>query len=199
MSSAKIYEFGGIRPVISQQAWLHDTAVIIGDVVIEEGCYIGAYAVLRGDYTRLTVKKGSNVQDHCMLHSYPKYPVTLEEDSHIGHGVILHGCHLKPNTMIGMNAVIMDGAVVGENSMVGAMAFVKSGMEIPENVLVFGNPARIIRDLKESELKEKIFGTNCYKTLAQEGLKGAMKPCEPLRELDENRPELEWLKRVPQA
>ncbi len=195
--NGKIYEFNGIRPVISETAWLHETAVIIGDVVIEDGCYIGAYAVLRGDFTRMTVKKGSNIQDHCMLHSYPEFPVTLEEDSHIGHGVILHGCHLKPNTMIGMNAVIMDGAVVGDNSMVGAMAFVKSGMEIPENVLVFGNPARIIRDLKENERKDKIFGTNCYKQLAQEGLAGAMKPCEPLRALDENRPALDWLKKVP--
>ncbi len=192
----KIYEFNGIKPVISKKAWLHDSAVVIGDVVIEDDCYIGPYAVLRGDYTRLTVGKGSNVQDHCMLHSYPEYPVMLEPDCHIGHGVILHGCILRENCMVGMNAVVMDGAVVGKNSMVGAMAFVKSGMQIPDNMMVFGSPARIIRELTEQELKEKTFGTNCYKMLAQEGLNGAMKPCEPLRELDENRPQLDWLKRV---
>ena len=197
MSNAKIYQFDGIRPVISAKAWLHDTAVVIGDVVIEDDCFIGPYAVLRGDYTRLTVKKGSNIQDHCMLHSYPNYPVMLEEDSHIGHGVILHGCHLQKNTMIGMNAVIMDGAVVGENSMVGAMAFVKSGMEIPPNMMVFGNPARIIRELRPEELQDKIFGTNCYKELAQIGLQGRVTPCEPLRALDENRPSLDWIDDVP--
>ena len=109
---------------------------------------------------------------------------------HIGHGAVLHGCLIKKNAMVGMNAVVMDGAVIGENSFVAAMAFVKAGMEVPANVVVAGCPAKIIKELNDKEIGWKSEGTRIYQHLAsRHALTGI--ECEPLTEVEPNR------KRVP--
>ncbi len=183
------YEFEGLRPVVDPTAFVHPLAVLIGDVIIGPGCLVAPGASLRGDIGRITMLAGSNVQDNCVIHCFPGKGVTIEEDGHVGHGAILHGCTVKRNAMIGMHAVVMDDAVVGEASFVAAMAFVKAGMEIPARSLAAGIPAKIVRELRDEEIAWKTEGTRIYQQLAQRYLATA-KEVQPLREVEPNRPPL---------
>ena len=110
----KVYSIDGVTPVIHPGAFVHPEAVLIGDVIVEEGCYIGPCASLRGDFGRIIVRKGSNVQDNCTLHSLPGFDSIIGVDGHIGHGAIVHSAQLGRNVLVGMNAVVMDHAKVGE-------------------------------------------------------------------------------------
>ena len=180
------YEFEGVRPVVDPTAFIHPTAVLIGDVIIGPGCLVGPCASLRGDIGRLILRAGSNVQDNCTLHCFPGKDVIVEEDGHIGHGAILHSCTIKRNAMVGMNAVIMDDATIGENSFVAAMAFVKAATEVPPNTLVGGVPAKVLRELTADEIKWKSVGTGHYQHLARRYL-ATMKEVQPLREVQADR------------
>ena len=153
------YEFEGVRPVVDPAAFIHPTAVLIGDVIIGPGCLVGPGASLRGDIGRIIMQEGSNMQDNCIIHCFPGKDVIIEENGHIGHGAVLHGCTIKRNALIGMNSVIMDDAVIGENAFVAALSFVKAGMEVPANMLVGGIPAKIMRELKADEIDWKTQGT----------------------------------------
>lgn len=176
---ARVYSWDGITPVIDPAAFVHPEAVVIGDVLIGPLSYVGPGAVLRGDFGRIILQKGSNVQETCVVHSFPGKDVVIEEAGHIGHGAVLHGCHIGRNAMVGMNAVVMDEARIGENTIVAAMAFVKAGAEIPAGSLVVGSPARVIRALSPQEIEWKRMGTGVYQQLAHEaGHK--LKPAEPL-------------------
>ena len=181
-----IYEYEGVRPVVDPSAFVHPTAVIIGDVIIGPKCLVGPCAVMRGDIGRLIMKEGSNLQDTCVVHSFPGEDTVIEEDGHIGHGAVLHGCIIKRNAMVGMNAVVMDNAVIGENSFVAAMSFVKASMEVPPNVLVAGCPAKVVRDLTEKEIGWKSEGTRIYQHLAQRHDVTGVE-CEPLTEIEPDR------------
>jgi phenylacetic acid degradation protein len=161
-----VYSLEGITPVVHPDAYVHETAVLIGDVMIGAGCYIGPNASLRGDFGRIIVEAGANVQDTCVMHTFPGKDCILERDGHIGHGAVLHGCRIGINVMVGMNAVIMDGAVIGESSIVGATAFVASGFECPPRSLVIGVPAKIKRELSGREIEWKTRGTREYQQLA---------------------------------
>lgn len=181
------YEFEGVRPVVDPSAYVHPTATLIGDVIIGAGCLVGPGASLRGDIGRLTMRAGSNVQDNCIVHCFPGKDVVIEEDGHIGHGAVLHGCTVKRNGMVGMNAVIMDDAVIGESAFVAAMAFVKAGTEVPDRHLVAGIPAKVLRELSEEEIGWKSEGTGHYQHLARRYLATAAQ-VEPLREVEPDRP-----------
>jgi phenylacetic acid degradation protein len=146
------------------------SAVLIGDVIVGAGCYVGPCASLRGDFGRLILEQGVNVQDTCVMHGFPGTDTVIEQDGHIGHGAVLHGCHIGRNALVGMNAVIMDNAVLGESSMVAACAFVKAGMEIPARSLVAGVPARVLRPLSDQELAWKFAGTRTYQDLTRRSL-----------------------------
>jgi len=185
------FEFEGIRPVVDPTAFVHPTAVLIGDVIIGPGCLVGPCASLRGDIGRLILKAGSNVQDNCTLHCFPGKDVLIEEDGHIGHGAVLHSCTIKRNAMVGMNAIVMDDSVIGEDSFVAAMAFVKAGSIVPPRTLVAGIPAKIMRDLTDEEIKWKSEGTGHYQHLARRYL-ATMKEVTPLRSAEPGR------KRVPE-
>ncbi|WP_288431042.1 phenylacetic acid degradation protein PaaY [uncultured Agrobacterium sp.] len=182
----QIYAYDDVVPVIHPDAFVHPAAVIIGDVIIGPACYVGPGAVLRGDFGRIVLERGSNVQETCVVHSFPNLEVIIEEDGHIGHGAVLHGCHIGRNAMIGMNAVVMDKAVIGENAIIAAMAFVKAGAEIPANSLAVGSPARVIRELSAEEIKWKREGTGVYQRLALEA-KDKLKPVEPLTAIEPDR------------
>lgn len=151
----QIYAYDGIIPVIDTAAFVHPAAVVIGDVIIGAGCYVGPCAVLRGDFGRIVLEEGSNVQETCVVHSFPGRDVVIEASGHVGHGAVLHGCRIGRNALIGMNAVIMDEAVVGENSIVAAMAFVKAGTVIPPASLVVGSPAKVVRTLSDEDIAWK--------------------------------------------
>lgn len=184
-----VYSFEGLTPVVHPTAFIHPTAVLIGDVIVGEGVYIGPGASLRGDFGRIEVHRGANVQDNCVMHSFPGAGAIIEEDGHIGHGAIVHGARVGRNVLVGMNAVLMDKVYVGENSIVGAMAFVKAEMQISPNVLVAGAPARIIRELKDSEIAWKKTGTQEYKDLAVR-CRETLRECAPLSEVEPDRPRL---------
>ena len=185
----KVYAIDGITPVVDPTAFVHPSAVLIGDVIVGPGAYVGPLASLRGDFGRIIMGRGSNVQDSCVIHGVPEQDTIIEEDGHIGHAAVLHGCHIGRNVLVGMNAVVMDGARLGENSIVGAMAFVKIGMEIPPRSLVMGSPARVLRELTDKDIAGKHFGTRMYQRLTRRCL-ASMQEVEPLTEMEANRSRL---------
>ena len=185
----KVYAIDGITPVVDPTAFVHPSAVLIGDVIVGPGAYVGPLASLRGDFGRIIMGRGSNVQDSCVIHGVPEQDTIIEEDGHIGHAAVLHGCHIGRNVLVGMNAVVMDGARLGENSIVGAMAFVKIGMEIPPRSLVMGSPARVLRQLTDKDIAGKHFGTRMYQRLTRRCL-ASMQEVEPLTEMEANRSRL---------
>ena len=166
----KVWAINGVVPVIDPSAFVHPSAVLIGDVIVGAGCYVGPAASLRGDFGRLEMRAGSNVQDGCIMHGFPGTDTIVEEDGHIGHGAILHGCIVKKNALVGMNAVVNDSAVIGESAIVAAMAFVKAGMVVPPRSLAAGVPARIVRPLTEQEMAWKVEGTQSYQELTRRSL-----------------------------
>lgn len=180
------YEISGVRPIVHPTAYVHPEAVLIGDVFVGAGCYVAPLASLRGDFGRIVLEEGSNVQDCCVLHSFPGIDTVVGVNGHVGHAAVLHACKVGSNALIGMNAVIMDNAEVGEGSMVAACAFVKAEMKIPPGVLVAGVPAKVLRELTEQERKWKVIGTQCYQNLAVRSLT-TLKPCAPLPEGDVGR------------
>ncbi len=181
-----VYEFEGITPIVAESAFVHPTSVLIGDVVVGADCFVGPGAVMRGDIARLVLERGGNLQDGCIVHTYPGGETFIGEESHIGHGAVVHGCRLGKRVMIGMNAVIMDGAVIGDDALVGAMAFVKAGQVVEPKTLVAGVPARFNRRLSDDEVRRKSAGTAIYQHLAARYLE-TMREVEPLREMEHER------------
>lgn len=180
------YAFEGIRPVVSATAFVHPSAVLIGDVIVGPRCLVGPGASLRGDIGRLIVGEGANVQDNCILHCFPGKDVVIEPDGHIGHGAVLHGCTVGRNAMVGIHAVVMDDAVIGAGSIVAAMAFVKAGFEVPPRTLAAGIPAKVVRDLRDDEVEWKSAGTAIYQRLAERHLATGSE-VEPLAEPEPDR------------
>ena len=185
------YEFEGVRPVVDPTAFVHPTAVLIGDVVIGPGCLIGPGASLRGDIGRLTIEAGANIQDNCIVHCFPGKDVTVRKNGHIGHGAVLHGCTIERNALVGMNAVIMDDAVIGAESFVAAMSFVKAATKVAPRTLVAGIPARTIRELRDDEIDWKSRGTEIYQHLSRRYVATSTEVA-PLQEVELDR------KRVPE-
>ncbi|UYW72653.1 carnitine operon protein CaiE [Pseudocitrobacter faecalis] len=184
-----IYTFEGLIPVVHPQAYVHPSAVLIGDVIIGAGVYVGPHASLRGDYGRLILEAGSNLQDGCIMHGYCDTDTIVRENGHIGHGAILHGCVIGRDALVGMNSVIMDGAVIGDESIVAAMSFVKAGyIGTPRQMLV-GSPARFLREVTDEEMQWKRLNTREYQDLAARCIAG-LRLTEPLTEKEENRPRL---------
>lgn len=180
------YAIDGVVPVVSPKAYVHPTAVLIGDVIIEEGVYIGPFASLRADFGGIHIKKNANVQDNCVIHGFPNSVTVVEEYGHIGHAAILHGCVIGKNVLVGMNSVILDYAEIGENTIIGANSTVKAKAKIPANVLALGSPAKVIRDLEAKEIEWKSEGTEEYIHLAQRCL-NSLQEVEPHAEVREGR------------
>ena len=143
------------------------------------GCYVGPGASLRGDFGRIVLDAGVNIQDNCVLHSFPAEDTLLEEDAHIGHAAVLHGCTVRRGALIGIGAIVMDDAVVEEEAFVGAASFVRAGFVVPRRTLVMGVPARIVRELTAAELAWKADGTREYQELAVRCL-ATLRECQPL-------------------
>jgi len=191
-----VYSLGGLVPVVDPTAFVHPQAVLIGDVIVAAHCYVGPGASLRGDFGRIILSAGSNVQDCCVLHSFPSRDTLLEEDAHIGHGAVLHGCTIRRGALIGIGAIVMDDAVVEEEAFVGAASFVPAGFVVPRRTLVTGVPARIVRELKPEELEWKVTGTREYQELTVRCL-ASFKECPPLTAPEPNRARLGSSEAVP--
>jgi carbonic anhydrase/acetyltransferase-like protein (isoleucine patch superfamily) len=172
--------------VVHGSAFVHPAATIIGDVTIGPDVYVGPSAAIRGDWGAIVIEDGCNVQETCVIHSFPGVTVRLEPGAHIGHGAVIHGAHIGANVLVGMNAVIMDRATVGAGSIIGALTFVPADMEIPPRKVVVGNPARIVKDVSDEMLAWKTEGTHLYQQLPGR-LHAGLVPCEPLREAPKGR------------
>jgi phenylacetic acid degradation protein len=181
-----IYSLDGLIPVVDPSAFVHPQATLIGDVIVGEGCYVGPSASLRGDFGRIIMHAGANVQDSCVLHSFPSKDTLLEVDAHVGHSAVLHGCTIRRGALIGIGAIIMDEAVVEEQAFVGAASFVRAGFVVPARTLVMGVPARVVRELKPEELAWKATGTREYQDLAARCL-ASLKECHPLSAVEPGR------------
>jgi phenylacetic acid degradation protein len=184
------YALEGVVPVVDPGAYVHPTAVLIGDVIVGPGCYVGPCASLRGDFGRIVLERGSNVQDNCVIHGFPDQDTVVEEDGHIGHGAVLHSCVVRRDALVGMNAVVMDEAEIGESAIVAACAFVPAGMKVPARSLVTGVPARVRRQLGEEEIAWKQEGTRTYQDLTRRCL-ASLVEVQPLAAAEENRPRLQ--------
>jgi phenylacetic acid degradation protein len=186
MTSLRVYSIDGITPVVDPTAYVHPSAVLIGDVIVGPGCYVGPCASLRGDFGRLILERGANLQDTCVMHGFPGTDTVVEEDGHIGHGAVLHGCRIGRNALVGMNAVIMDNAVIGADSIVAACAFVKAGAVIGEGLLVAGMPAKVVRPLSAEEIRWKSDGTGTYQELTRRCL-ATLQETAPLSAIEPDR------------
>lgn len=160
-----IQSFNGFTPRVHPQSYVHPTAVLIGDIVIHENVFIGPGAVLRGDLGPIIVGKGSNIQDNCVVHTFPNEKVQLGQNAHVGHSCVVHGAQLKDNCLIGIQSVLLDGAIIGAGSIVGACSLVLQNQKIDSEHLCYGKPARVIRRLTQEELNWKKNGTEVYHQL----------------------------------
>ncbi|MBB4842003.1 phenylacetic acid degradation protein [Paucibacter oligotrophus] len=184
------YAIDGVTPVVHPSSHVHPTAVLIGDVIVGPGCYIGPCASLRADFGRIVLQAGVNVQDSCVIHGFPDSETIVETNGHIGHGAVLHGCVVRHDALVGMNAVVMDEAEVGAYSIVAACAFVRAGLKLPEKSLIAGLPAKVLRTLSEDEIRWKLQGTQTYQDLTLR-CQASLVEVQPLAEEEAHRPRLQ--------
>lgn len=172
------YSFKGSRPVVHKSSFVHPQAAVTGQVIIGKKCYIGPGAAIRGDWGRIIIEDGCNIQENCTIHMFPGITVLLKEGAHIGHGAIIHGAIIGKNCLVGMNAVIMDNVQLGDESIVGALTIVKEGEIIPARSLVAGNPGKILKEVSDEMIGWKTEGTLLYQQLPKE-MHRYWKPCNP--------------------
>jgi phenylacetic acid degradation protein len=182
----KVYAIDGITPVVHPSAFVHPSAVLIGDVIVAARAYIGPCACLRGDFGRIVVEEGANIQDTCMLHGFPGKDTVVGAEATIGHGAVLHGCVVRRGALVGMNCVVNDNAEVGEDAVVAALAFVKAEDTIPARSLAVGIPAKVIRTLSPQELRWKKDNMHLYQQLAVRSAT-TMQEVEALTEVEGDR------------
>jgi phenylacetic acid degradation protein/carnitine operon protein CaiE len=185
-----IYSFNGFIPVVKESSFIHPQASVIGNVLIGENVYVGPSAVIRGDWGQIIIEDGCNVQENCTIHMFPGTTVTLKKGAHIGHGAIIHGGTIGENCLIGMNSVVMDDVIMEAECIIGALSFVPAKMHLPKRSLAVGNPAKIVKEVSDEMIAWKTKGTALYQALPAD-CHATMKACEPLREIEANRPSQE--------
>ena len=185
-----IYEFNGFIPVVKESSFVHPQAAVTGNVIIGENVYVGPGAAIRGDWGQIVIEDGCNIQENCTIHMFPGKLTLLKKGAHIGHGAIIHGSVIGENCLIGMNSVIMDDVIIEKESIIGALCFVPAKMKIPSRSLVVGNPATIIKQVSDEMIAWKTKGTELYQALPSD-CKATLRECEPLKEIEENRPSQE--------
>ncbi|MGS0764157.1 gamma carbonic anhydrase family protein [Syntrophomonas curvata] len=162
-----IYEFEGKRPAIGKDCFVHPQAVIIGEVELGERCYVGAGAVIRGDYGKIVIGSGTNIQENCIIHSEPETIAIIEENSLIGHSAIVHGpCLVQQNVTVGMGSIISSGCELESDSLLAAGSVLPPGRTVPKAKIAMGNPARVVKDLDEQNRIYNQIGVKLYQDLA---------------------------------
>jgi len=184
-----VYSFNGFIPVVHESSFIHPLAAVTGNVIIGKNCYIGPGAAIRGDWGKIIIEDGCNVQENCTIHMFPGLTVLLKEAAHIGHGAIVHGAVIGKNSLVGMNAVIMDHVELGDECIVGALTFIRENEKIPPRSLLAGNPAKIIKQVTDEMIDWKTAGTKLYQQLPSD-MMNAWKACEPLREIPPHQNEM---------
>lgn len=162
-----IYTLDQRAPLIKEGAWVADNATLIGSVTLEQNANIWFNCVLRGDNDDLVVGENSNVQDGSVLHTDPGIKLKIGRDCTIGHMVMLHGCEIGDNTLVGIKSVILNRARIGKNSIVGANSLVTEGKQFPDNVMLMGAPAKVARELTPQEIQVIQFTSQLYVKNAQ--------------------------------
>jgi carbonic anhydrase/acetyltransferase-like protein (isoleucine patch superfamily) len=138
---------GDIAPNLADDAFVAESAEVIGNVVMAPGSSVWFGAIVRGDTEHIAIGRGSNVQDGSVLHADPGFPLTLGENVTVGHLCMLHGCTVGDGSLIGIKAVVLNGAKIGKNCLVGAGALVTEGKEFPDNSLILGSPAKVVKTI----------------------------------------------------
>jgi phenylacetic acid degradation protein/carnitine operon protein CaiE len=182
-----IFEFNGIKPLIDTSSFIHPQANVTGNVVIGKNVYVGPGAAIRGDFGKVIIKDGANVQENCTIHMFPGVTVTIYEGAHLGHGCIVHGATIGCDSLIGINAVILDDAIIGNECIVGALTLVSSEMVVADRKVVVGNPGKIIKDVSDEMIAWKTEGTKIYQSLPKEcqnSLKVTTPLTEPTKEIE---------------
>ena len=153
-----IFKFKTYSPHLSSSAWIAHDANIIGKIKILENASVWFGATLRGDNEKIILGEGSNIQENCILHTDHGFPLAIGKNCTIGHSVILHGCSISDNTLIGMGSTILNGAQIGKGCLIGAGSLITENKIIPDGSLVMGSPGKVIRELDE-EVKESLIGS----------------------------------------
>jgi carbonic anhydrase/acetyltransferase-like protein (isoleucine patch superfamily) len=144
------------------QAWVAPNAIVVGNVILETDASVWFNAVLRGDNDLIRIGARSNVQDGCILHTDPGFPLTIEADCTIGHMVMLHGCKIGRGSLIGIGAIVLNGAEIGEECLIGSGALIAEGKKIPPRSVVMGAPGRVIRPVTDADLTRLAAGVASY-------------------------------------
>ena len=160
-----MYEFEGKRPKVGETSFVHPEAVLVGGVTIGENCYIGPGAVLRGDFGYVEVGDGSNIQENCVVHTFPDRTARFGRDNHIGHGAVVHGANIGENVLVGMGSVIHERVEIGDRCIIGSGCVVTANQVIPSGKLVLGVPGKIVGDVTPEMARAKTVGTKLYQTL----------------------------------
>jgi phenylacetic acid degradation protein len=186
----KVFSIDGITPVVHRSAYVHPSAVLIGDVIVASGAYIGPGACLRGDFGRIVIEEGANLQDTCVAHGFPGKDTVVGRGANIGHGAVLHGCEIGRGALVGMNCVVNDNAQVGDDAVVAALAFVRAEAKIPARALAAGIPARVLRTLTDEEIRWKDENAELYRQLAVRSAR-TMRRVDALAEIEPGRPRID--------
>jgi carbonic anhydrase/acetyltransferase-like protein (isoleucine patch superfamily) len=153
-----------LKPTLPESGrfWVAPDALVIGNVRIGEDVSIWFGSILRADNDTITIGARANVQDGCLMHVDPGFPIVIGEGASIGHGAIMHGCTIGENALVGMGATILNGAKIGKNCLVGARALITEGKEFPDGSLIVGSPARVVRPLEEHEIEKRRKAADFY-------------------------------------
>jgi carbonic anhydrase/acetyltransferase-like protein (isoleucine patch superfamily) len=170
-----IYALGDHAPQLHPDTWVAPDANLIGKVVLDEGASVWFCSTLRADHEEIRVGEGSNVQENCVMHVDPGFPLTIGKNCTIGHKVMLHGCSIGENSLIGMGAIVLNGAKIGKNCLIGAGALITEGKEIPDNSLVMGSPGKVIRQLDDAAAQKLTLSALHYQSNMRK-FRDTMKP-----------------------
>jgi len=181
------YSFNEFIPVVHPSSFVHPQAAVTGNVIIGKDCYIGPGAALRGDWGKIIIGDGCNVQENCIIHMFPGITVVLKNGSHIGHGAIIHGATIGRNCLVGMNSVIMDNVELGNECVVGAMTLIRENEKFPRRSLIVGNPGKVIKKVSDEMMQWKTTGTALYQSLPKDILENS-EIVKPLSRNPRNKP-----------
>ncbi|UEM23804.1 gamma carbonic anhydrase family protein [Skermanella mucosa] len=157
------YALGDVRVQTEGDAWwIAPNAVVIGNVIMKRNASVWWNAVIRGDNEPITIGENSNIQDGCVLHTDPGFPMDIGSDVTIGHMVMLHGCTIGDGSLVGIGSIVLNGAKIGKNCLIGANSLITEGKEIPDNSMVVGSPGKVIRQLTEEQIAEMRKGADRY-------------------------------------
>ncbi len=148
-----IYELDGVAPRMAESAWVADSAQVMGNVVLGDNASVWFGAVLRGDTETITLGEGSNIQDGSVMHADVGFPLTVGRHVTVGHQVMLHGCTIGDESLIGIGATVLNGAKIGRNCLVGAGSLVTEGKEFPDGSMILGSPAKVVRSLTPEQIE----------------------------------------------